>query len=74
MGLEVVDFKGRVYDSGMVPEVVEVREDIGLPDGQAVVDETIAPTVIWHGQVIKAGQIVVRRSLPGPREHPKAVE
>ena len=74
IGIEVVDFNGRTYDSGMVPEVVEVREDHGLPDGQAVVDETVAPTVIWHGQVIKAGQIVVKRSPPGPREYPKAVE
>jgi len=33
MGIEVVDFAGRTYDSGMVPEVVEIREDRELPDG-----------------------------------------
>ena len=38
MGVEVVDFAGRTYDAGMVPKVVEVREDEGLPDGRAVVD------------------------------------
>jgi len=74
IGIEVVDFNGRTYDPGMVPEVVEVREDLGLRNDQAVVDETIAPTVIWNGQVIKTGQIVVKRSLPGPHEYPKAVE
>ena len=54
MGIEVVDFSGRPYDPGMVPEVVEVREDQGLPDGHAIIDETVAPTVTWRGQVIKA--------------------
>ena len=62
MGIEVVDFAGRPYDPGMVPEVVEVREDQGLPDGHAIIDETIAPTVTWRGQVIKPGQIIVKRS------------
>jgi hypothetical protein len=62
MGIEVVDFSGRPYDPGMVPEVVEVREDQGLPDGHAIIDETVAPTVTWRGQVIKAGQIIVKRS------------
>ena len=74
IGIEAVDFSGRAYDSGMVPEVIEVREDDGVSDGQVIVDETIAPTVIWNGQVIKTGQIVVKRSLPGPHEYPKAVE
>ena len=35
MGIQiVVDFAGRTYDPGMVPEVVEVREDQGLPEGR----------------------------------------
>jgi hypothetical protein len=74
MGVEVVDFAGRTYDPGMVPEVVEVREDQGLPDGHAVIDETIAPTVTWRGQVVKLGQIIVKGSPVRPRDHTKAVE
>lgn len=66
MGIEVVDFAGRTYDPGMVPEVVEVREDQGLPDGHAVIDETITPTVTWRGQVVKSGQIIVKRSPVRP--------
>jgi hypothetical protein len=62
IGVEIVDFAGRNYDPGMVPEVVEVREVLDLPDGRAVVDETIAPTVTWHGRVVKPGQIIVKRS------------
>ena len=68
MGIELVDFAGRTYDPGMVPEVVEVREDQGLPDGRAIIDETIAPTVTWRGQVVKPGQIIVKRSPVRPQE------
>jgi hypothetical protein len=74
MGIEVVDFAGRPYDPGMVPEVVEVREDQGLTDGHAIVDETIAPTVTWRGQVIKPGQIIVKRSSVRPQEHTRVLE
>src|SRR3989442_704214 len=74
VGIEVVDFAGRPYDPGMVPEVAEVREDQGLPDGHAVIDETIAPTVTWRRQVIKPGQIIVKCSPVRPQEHTKVVE
>jgi len=65
IGIEIVDFAGRIYDPGMVPEVVEVRLDDTLPDRHAVIAETIAPTVTWLGQVVKLGQIVVKRSPQG---------
>ena len=68
MGIEIVDLVGRVYDPGLVPEVVEVRQDESLPDGHAVIEETIAPTVTWRGQVVKPGQIIVKRSPLGPTE------
>jgi hypothetical protein len=67
MGIEIVDFAGRTYDPGMVPEVVEVREDHGRPDGPAIIDETIAPTVTWRGQVVKSGQVVLKRSPFSPQ-------
>jgi hypothetical protein len=74
MGIEVVDFSGRPYDPGMVPEVVDVREDQGLPDGHAIIEETVAPTVTLRGQVIKAGQIIVKRSPVKPQGYIKVVE
>jgi len=74
MGIEVVDFSGRPYDPGMVPDVVEVREDQGLQDGYAIIEETIAPTVTWRGQVIEPGQIIVKRSSVRLQEHTKVVE
>jgi hypothetical protein len=60
-GVEAIDFIGRPYDAGMVPEVVEVREDLELAD-RAIVAETVAPTITWRGQVVIPGRIVVRRS------------
>lgn len=70
--VEVVDLTGRAYDPGMVPEVVEIRDDLDLPSGHSVVDETIAPTLTWRGTVISAGQIVVRRSTaPSPPDQEK---
>jgi hypothetical protein len=74
MGIQIVDFAGRAYDPGMVPEVVEVREEPGLPDGHAVVQETIAPTVTWRGQVIKNGQIIVKGTPRRSPEFTKAKE
>ena len=32
---EIIDFAGRTYDPGLVPEVVEVRQDETLPEGHA---------------------------------------
>lgn len=63
IGIEIVDFGGRAYDSGMAPEVIEVREGDSSVEDRVIVDETIAPTVIWHGQVISAGQIIIKRSV-----------
>jgi hypothetical protein len=68
MEIEIIDFAGHIYDSGLVPEVVEVRQDETIPNGHVVIEETVAPTVTWRGQVIKPGQIIVRRSLFGPAE------
>ncbi len=65
MDIQIIDFAGRIYDPGLVPEVVEVLLDETLPHGHAVIEETIAPTVTWRGQVVKPGQIVVKRSPLG---------
>jgi len=74
IGIAVVDFTGRTYDPGMVPEVIEVQEYQGLPDGHAIVEETISPTVTLCGQVVKSGQIIVKRSPVTPQEYGKVLE
>jgi hypothetical protein len=68
MGIEIIDLAGRIYDPGLVAEVVEVHHDETFPDGHAVIEETITPTVTWRGQVIKPGQIIVKRSPLPPAE------
>lgn len=61
MDIEVVNFAGRNYDPGMVPEVIQVREDQTLTTGHLVITETVEPTVMWRGRVIKPGKIIVNR-------------
>jgi hypothetical protein len=74
IGIRVLDFAGRSYNPGLVPVVVEVHEDDGLPDEHSIVAETISPTVTWRGQVIKPGQIIVKRSPLRPRECTEVVQ
>jgi hypothetical protein len=64
--VEIVDYAGRPYDPGMVPEVLDVQLVDGTADVGDIVSETIEPTLVWGGQVLRRGQIVVRRVvLPG---------
>ncbi len=59
--VDVIDYAGRPYDPGMSPEVLDV-EVIGGTEGIGdTVCETIEPTLVWRGQVVRRGQIVVRR-------------
>ena len=63
MGIEAVDYTGRIYDHGMVPEIIELRDGKeGLIGNQTVIEETIAPTVTWQGQVVSPGQIILGNS------------
>jgi hypothetical protein len=61
VGIEIVDYAGRVYDPGMAPEVLDVRFVKSAESRADLVSETIEPTLIWHGQVLRRGQIVVQR-------------
>jgi hypothetical protein len=64
--VEIVDYAGRPYDPGMVPEVLDVQLVDGVADVGDTVSETIEPTLVWRGQVLRRGQIVVRRVVvPG---------
>ena len=74
MGFSVIDFAGRNYDPGMVPEVVEAIEDPTLPRGHVIIVETVAPTVIWQGQVVKPGQVIVKRPPLRPQESIEVME
>jgi hypothetical protein len=61
-GLEVVDLTGRAYEPGLAVEVIDAFDDPKLPAGAQVVDETVAPIVLFRGAVVRHGQVVVRRN------------
>jgi hypothetical protein len=64
-GLEVLDVTGRPYEPGLAVEVLDAFEDARLPRGAQVVDETVAPVVLYRGAVVRHGQVIVRRNDDG---------
>jgi hypothetical protein len=62
LGLEVLDVTGRAYEPGLAVEVLDAFEDARLPAGSQVIDETIAPVVLFRGAVVRHGQVVIRRN------------
>src|ERR1044071_1774208 len=61
-GCEVLDVTGRPSEPGLAVEVLDAFEDARLPAGSQVVDETVAPVVLYRGVVVRHGQVVVRRN------------
>jgi hypothetical protein len=61
-GVEVLDVTGRAYEPGLAVEVLDAFADAGLPAGTQVVEETVAPVVLYRGAVVRHGQVVVRRN------------
>lgn len=61
-GLEVLDVTGRPYEPGLAVEVLDAFADPSLPRGSQVVDETVAPVVLFRGAVVRHGQVIVRRN------------
>jgi hypothetical protein len=61
-GLEVLDVSGRAYEPGLAVEVLDSIGDARLPAGSQVVDETVAPVVLFRGTVVRHGQVVVRKN------------
>lgn len=61
-GLEVLDVTGRPYEPGLAVEVLDAFEDARLPAGSQVVDEMVAPVVLYRGAVVRHGQVIVKRN------------
>ena len=62
-GLEVLDVAGRAYEPGLAVEVLDAFGDARLPPGSQVIDETVAPVVLFRGTVVRHGQVVVRGNV-----------
>ncbi|HEX8499336.1 MAG TPA: hypothetical protein VF659_02000 [Pyrinomonadaceae bacterium] len=63
LGVEVLDVSGRAYEPGLAVEVLDAFEDARLPAGSQVIDETVAPVVLFRGAVVRHGRVVVRRNF-----------
>jgi hypothetical protein len=56
---------GQKFDAGMAVMVVDVIEDTALRAGEVLVEEMVSPTVLWRGQVVRAGEVVTRKGVGG---------
>lgn len=63
LGLEVLDVTGLPYEPGLAVEVLDAFDDARLPAGSQVIDETVAPVVLFRGAVVRHGQVIVRRNF-----------
>ena len=59
--LSVLDLTGAKYEAGLAVEVLDVVTDESLAEGTEMVEETIAPIVMWRGRVVKHGQVIIKR-------------
>lgn len=61
-GLEVQSMDGRTFDPGLALRVVDTIEDASLPAGQAVIEETLSPMILYRGRVVKPAEVVTRQA------------
>jgi len=60
--LSVQSLDGRPHDPGLAAQVIDVVEDPSLPPGQAIIDQTLSPMVLWRGQVVRPAEVVMRQN------------
>ncbi len=58
----VLDVAGRTYEPGLSVEVLDTIDDPTVPEGEAVVEETVDPIVLWRQNVVRLGKVVTRAS------------
>jgi hypothetical protein len=59
--IRVRDFTGQPLTEGLAVEIVDVVDDLSVPEGLGVIAEMLSPTVSHGDSVIRYGQAVVRR-------------
>ena len=60
--VEIKDFLSGNYNDGMSVNVLHFEEDKSLPKGTMRIVETVRPTIIFKGQVIAHGEVIVAKS------------
>jgi hypothetical protein len=57
LGVEIVDSLGSAYHSGMALKVISFEPTPGL--SREEIKETIKPTVLWRGNLLQLGEVIV---------------
>ena len=60
--VEIKDFLSGNYNDGMSVNVLHFEKDKNLPKGTMRIVETVRPTIIFKGQVIAHGEVIVAKS------------
>ncbi|MFA5349920.1 MAG: hypothetical protein WC357_01150 [Candidatus Omnitrophota bacterium] len=60
--VEIKDFLSGNYIDGMSVNVLHFEEDKNIPKGTMRIVETVRPTVMFKGQVISHGEVIVAKS------------
>jgi hypothetical protein len=55
--IEIIDFIGKAYDTGMALKVISFEQTAGLSKEE--IKETLRPSVLWQGQLIQMGEVIV---------------
>ena len=58
-GLHIVDMHGQIYDPGMA--VIPLNLEDFAPDDILYVQQTMEPTILCHGTVVKTGTVILGR-------------
>lgn len=72
MGVECRDYDGQLYDEGLNVTVLDYEEKEELPDGAALITQTVAPGVMVQGGLIRQGEVVVARGIGKQQEEADA--
>lgn len=70
--VEIVDFLGQKYDDGLAVDVLDCESD-EVVEAELYIVETIRPTIICNGNVVKYGQVIVgNRPVESTSNHSQA--
>jgi molecular chaperone GrpE (heat shock protein) len=59
--IEIVDYTNQKFNDGLNLDVLSVEKDPSVPE--SIVKETVEPTIMYRGQVIKKAKIIVLSML-----------
>ena len=58
-GIELFDFIGQKYDSGLAVDVLGSESKRDVPEEELIIIETVRPAILKNGNIIKYGQVIL---------------